>query len=514
MFYCSHCGAQVNDGANYCPRCGNHLSQSFNQNSPQNGIGYGLPFQADSQLSVSDALYWALMNYGDTILDNTKELWRGIGDIVDTNDPSVEILRRSCSDTFLAAMRSLKPHASSDEARLAVDHGAEQLMRVGVSEELSRETSTIFVNVLLKYFDSKILTYDGQTNTKPDNDVINDHTNSFKTGIRNLYSAKIKKKPEGAKGDSSHINEHLSRVIIGVVSALLCIFVGFGALIALRGANEEAHGAFGTETTSSTNDVNNEIPVREELSEYSWVELKNISRSISEAESDRAGLDIAKRYNLVGADGRLEGSVKSVTLTDGSEAYVRIIGFRQDDLASGGKAGISFEFADVPTRRQMNPSASNKGGWEHCAARVWLNSGFIELLPEDLGNALEPVIKKTNNTGPAAYENDVSGITTTIDRCWLLSMTEVYGSFSAYKYAPWSPATYDAEGVQYQLYADQGVSAEEFGYCIKAGAADNCWLRSPFAGGVERFRTIDSGGSWENKVVASTVYGISPGFCI
>ena len=258
---------------------------------------------------------------------------------------------------------------------------------------------------------------------------------------------------------------------------------------------------------------------RDKLADYSWAELKELSRMIAAAGSDKVGLDIAREYCLVDKDGKLQGDEKPLQLKDGTKTSVRILGFRHDDLATGGKAGISFEFSDAPMTHRMNPTGTNKGGWKECEMRGWLNREFLALLPDDLrkgvaeGKGVAEARKRTNNGGYVRRENDASVVTETADRLWLLSVSEVYGKLSAQsKNVPYSPATYDAEGAQYQLYADRGVSISSYAFCAKRGADSWWWLRSPNAVDSYGFLDVSYVGDWYwNR--AYDGWGVSPGFC-
>lgn len=251
------------------------------------------------------------------------------------------------------------------------------------------------------------------------------------------------------------------------------------------------------------------------LRDYSWAELKGIAKRVAAAASDFEGIDVAKSFGLVDSHGRLRGEVKSITLTDGTKAAVRIVGFRHDKLAdgSGKRAGMTFEFADVPARREMNSARSNVGGWADSEMRTFLNSEFLYLLPEDLRFRLVRVRKRTNNRGFVETE-DMSVVSETDDVLWLLSLSEVYGRLASQAdNVPEHPAVYDAEGNQYQLYADQGVSTSNYGFCKKSGADSMWWLRSPGTYGREGFRVVGLGGAWYGD---SAYYsrGVSPAFCL
>lgn len=255
------------------------------------------------------------------------------------------------------------------------------------------------------------------------------------------------------------------------------------------------------------------VAVRLGVAEYAWGELKAIARAVAAADGDGDGLRIARDYNLVGKDGKLPGDVKPLTLTDGTRTGVRIIGLRHDVLEGGDKAGISFEFVDVPLRHGMNRVTTNGGGWEASDMRSWLNSDFLALMPSDVRRLVEPVKKPTNNWGRLTQENDTSVVSETVDRIWLLSMAEIYGRLSAQMDAPWSAATYDGEGTQYRLYAERGVTTASCGFCKKTGARSWWWTRSSFAPYSVSFCDVLEGGGW-HAAFAYVDGGVSPAFCL
>lgn len=238
------------------------------------------------------------------------------------------------------------------------------------------------------------------------------------------------------------------------------------------------------------------------LADYSWDELKVLSQAIAVAEGDAEGLGIARAYGLVGEDGRLHGDEKPFELEDGTKTSVCILGFRHDELADGGMAGISFEFADVPARHRMNVGRTNAGGWEKNGMRSWLNLYFFARLPIELRKCVSSASKLTNNRG-MIEENDVLAVTHTSDKLWLLSTCEVYGK---------TIDIYDAEGNQYQLFGDKKVSTDNYGSCSKCGVDSSWWLRSPGAYDSDAFLRVGGEGLW-NLGNANSIMGVSPGFC-
>ena len=146
--------------------------------------------------------------------------------------------------------------------------------------------------------------------------------------------------------------------------------------------------------------------------------------------------------------------------------------------------------------------------------RAWLNSTFYESLPYDLRSRIVSVSKLTNNKGKTTSS---SAVTSTSDKLWLLSMRECYGSVSVDDNFDDSRSVYDAEGSQYKLYTDNGVSLSNYSFLKKQDTSDYMdlswwWLRSPYAHDSDYFHYVHYSGDWSDYS-ASASHGVSPGFC-
>ena len=266
--------------------------------------------------------------------------------------------------------------------------------------------------------------------------------------------------------------------------------------------------------------------VRESMDKYSWDELSAIAAEITAADSDEEGLELAAYYHLVDSSGKLDGSTKSVTLSDGTVSHVAIAGFRADDLSDGGKAGITFVFTDAPIAASMSEDASNDGGWEKSEMRSWLNDEFAGMLPSDMKGAIKSANKKTNSS---AYTTP-GAVSSTSDKLWLLSFAEVAGTPSPNSLIGGSgiPAeTYGMEGSQYQLFKDKGVSAgeensvlmrtfvgEEGNGLVMSGEACPWWLRSLSMTWTSGFAACTDEGDPQSAWIPDHEIGVSPGFCL
>lgn len=199
--------------------------------------------------------------------------------------------------------------------------------------------------------------------------------------------------------------------------------------------------------------------IKPSLDDYTWEELALISRKIQETSSNKKTLAIAETYHLVNSKQSLENeNTKTVRLSDGTKAQVQIVGFKADTFTDDGlPAGITFMFRTPIAMRAVNDSAAT-GGWEQSSLREWLADEGMATLPDDLRHQIRSVRKLTNNTGGT---KDAGSITTTDDKLWLPSMSELCGYQAPETFAEgyeYLSALYSGEGDQYQLYHEQGIS--------------------------------------------------------
>ena len=257
--------------------------------------------------------------------------------------------------------------------------------------------------------------------------------------------------------------------------------------------------------------------VRQSVEDYSWAELSRISEKIAAASDDSEATRIAQEFNLVGSNGKLDGSQKkSVKLADGTTVQAQIAGFHHDEKSDGsGKAGITFIFQNGVVNHAMNASDTNMGGWEESEARSWLNSDGLDLLPNDLKNSIVSVKKKTNNTGNTYA---VGSVTETADKLWLFSPEELFGESNFYEGdTAAANGVLNAEGKKYKLFRDCATVAPGQGNGILAKRFENTdiawWSRSPVPYGATNFCGVNAAGELAQDR-AGLVYTIVPGFCL
>lgn len=250
------------------------------------------------------------------------------------------------------------------------------------------------------------------------------------------------------------------------------------------------------------------------LEDMSWSEISAISKAGKAASIFHVGQE------------------KKITLSTGESVTAVILGFNHDDLAAGGKAGITFGLKNcLKTGYNMNSSDTNSGGWTSSAMRTRMST-FKGYLPSELQSAIRTVTKKTSAGAQSTTINSTS------DDLFLFSHVEVFGtnfrtqadSVTAYSVA--------GEGKQYEFYkgktwissfkkttVDSFGTARDYtantyyqensykGLGETATSANYWWLRSPFAGDSYYFCYVNYYGN-VNYNNASTSNGVCFGFCV
>jgi hypothetical protein len=190
------------------------------------------------------------------------------------------------------------------------------------------------------------------------------------------------------------------------------------------------------------------------------------------------------------------GDTKDITV--GSETLTLVImGFNHDDLASGGKAGITFGMKNLmATTRRMNASNTNNGGFTGSEMYSWLQNTLLPTLPSDLQAVLKSVNKKTSAGSQS------STINTNSMKLFLFSEIEIFGS-TTYSKA--------GEGSQYSYFA---TAANRIKYLSNgSGSAYWWWGRSPGGSDSYDFCDVDSDANADYHG-ASNAIGVCFGFCV
>lgn len=191
------------------------------------------------------------------------------------------------------------------------------------------------------------------------------------------------------------------------------------------------------------------------------------------------------------------GDEKDITLTTGEVLTLVIMGFDHDDLAAGGKAGITFGLKNLMKDvRQMNATSTNVGGYTGTAMYTWLNETLFSQLPADLQAVIKSVNKKTS------AGNKSTTIQTDSMRLFLFSEQEVFGT----KY--YSAA---GEGAQYSYFTKDSASSQKM--LANGTGSSNAWLlRSPVVSGTNAFCCVNNNGGYSSSSGGSR--GVCFGFCV
>jgi hypothetical protein len=195
------------------------------------------------------------------------------------------------------------------------------------------------------------------------------------------------------------------------------------------------------------------------------------------------------------------GDEKDVTLTTGETLTFQIYDFNHDDLAAGGKAGITFGMKNLMTAtKQMEATNTNANSFLGSAMGIWLNQETSGGLYYTLPNDLKAVIKSANKKTSAGSQS--STVNTQAMKIFLFSEVECFGT-TTYSVA--------GEGSQYPVFTDNASRTKKL--TNGTSSTSGWWERSPYASASTSFCYIISGGS-AALYSASAAIGVCFGFCV
>jgi hypothetical protein len=138
-----------------------------------------------------------------------------------------------------------------------------------------------------------------------------------------------------------------------------------------------------------------------------------------------------------------------------------------------------------PTRKAMNSSGSNAGGWNGCEMRTWLNGDFKALLDAELQAALDKTYKiPAMNGGSQAG----TSLTYSDDYLILANEKEIFGT------ASYIPSAESSVTSQFGLYANNNNATYRKRY-RDTGSASSWWLRSTSQGSTASFVYVLNNGN-------------------
>lgn len=207
--------------------------------------------------------------------------------------------------------------------------------------------------------------------------------------------------------------------------------------------------------------------------------------------------EVADRISRTGLASRVweVGDEKTIPVNGKNYKFV-ILGFNHDELAAGGKAGVTIGMKNACNTGVMNNSATNANGWRGCVQRSELQNTIFRQLPA----GLQKVIKNINKKTSGGYES--TEIITTSDTLFLYSENEVTGNNSF---------TISGEGEQYPYFVSASQRMKNTGDNYTESAF--WWLRSSAKNYPKYFVGINESGNSTVKD-ANIIEYISYGFCI
>lgn len=175
-----------------------------------------------------------------------------------------------------------------------------------------------------------------------------------------------------------------------------------------------------------------------------------------------------------------------------------ILGFDHDTISGGSKSAITIGLLNgLGNPGFINHSNTNAGGWSASNRRAWCNTVFYNALPAGLRSLIKPVDKRYS------VGNSSSIIGTCVDKCFLLSESELIGELNS--------LSFPGEGIQYPFFEAPGTLKKKQSDTISG--YDNWLTRSTYKNNGTQFIYVEGDGSLD-VCDANSSYQIIPAFCI
>lgn len=207
--------------------------------------------------------------------------------------------------------------------------------------------------------------------------------------------------------------------------------------------------------------------IKKTIKQSSWAELK--------AAAEAGTLDTLIQ----------SGDLIPFNLKTGEEVAVR--------ATHDGNGKMFFVLEDcMEDEHAMNNGRTNKGGWNACGMRKYLNKTVFALLPDDLQAVIAPTTIVQIVDGERAES---------VDKLFLLSKTQVFGK------GDWSDN--EPEDTQLDCFRREKGHVKE---CAERGTWW-WWLRSPLPFSSSHFCGVNHYGNSSNYYATSS-YGVAFGFSL
>lgn len=198
------------------------------------------------------------------------------------------------------------------------------------------------------------------------------------------------------------------------------------------------------------------------------------------------------------------GDEKTITLSTNEKVVLVILGFNHDDLASGGKAGITLGTKNLlATSMQINNITGNLGGWKDTNFRLTTSQTILSQMPVEFSSVIKQVNKKSTLGGGSTTE-PVTSVQTTVDKLFLFSRVETDGT---------EADGYKDEGKQYAWWQDK-IATDRGKAPGGEGTKVSYWTRTATANNSTTFYLWTNGGNLVTNAISTAARGICFGLCI
>ena len=301
-------------------------------------------------------------------------------------------------------------------------------------------------------------------------------------------------------------------VLIIAIIGLVIVFAGPGVAGAIRNqfnlVSNTVNSGTGGDSFSSAEDkahqeAMNNIAAKD-AKDWTLAELKTVSTDISKKGTSSVAYAKAK----AAMEARTEWKIWARGRYD--SGYIRIIGINHDELADGsGKAGLTFLCDGVVNRTagHMNSNPTNSGGWEKSDLRKMINSSeYLNKFDDSFTSLIVPVKKVSNNIGGGRANKDAK-CTTTIDKLFVLSYSEIVPTSYWEAEFPWT----SSEGYQYEAF--KGKVTDNHGANTALREMWDSWLRTCSVDDSAHFFMLESDGNPTRIQTPTSTEGFRFAFC-
>ena len=183
------------------------------------------------------------------------------------------------------------------------------------------------------------------------------------------------------------------------------------------------------------------------------------------------------------------GNYKPLDLGTEGTVNMQIVAFDADDLASGGKAPLTFIAKELFANKHC--MGGNKINWADSDVKTYLNSTIISLIPPNIAARVQTVTKKTRTN---------NGIVSSSEKLWIPSIQEIYDYDAPYS---------EKSGVRYNKIYPYSPSSSRVKYINGTGSL--WWTRSSTA----VYYRIDAYGYIDSQYGdPQYTAGVCLGFCL